>query len=726
MCGIGGIIRTSPPGMPVPSHDERIPEAWLDVLDERIRHRGPDGQGRFRDRVVRPDGSTIDVALVHRRMSILDHEGGAQPMVSVLGGAGLHGAASTDFPRLALARADGALKYQNVDPGHGLLAVVFNGCVYNHRELRAQLQAKGHRFATDHSDTEVLLHAWREWNSYGLERLDAMCAAAIWDRDAGELVAWRDVAGEKPLYGIYVGDGFVFSSSVVGVESVARKLDPNRDATIREHAQKRIRELRASGAVAGATVTHADTHPTLGVPRKIINIGGLELAHWESMLNKPAGSRTRLKHWIPTGWSQTPVFSMAAEANPGWRWFCPPRPEPTGSYDGFLAPHFANEVIGNPEPLTADRTEALLRESVGRRLDADVPIGCFLSGGIDSGLIAAFARDHLRAHGRELMTFTMRMPDAALDESVAAAHTARHLGVRHVVLDCAADPATDLVHLIEQLGMPFGDSSLLPTYWLCKAAAAHVRVALAGDGGDELFAGYDRHIAADLIRTRGDWIRFIPIWIVRLLKSGRDAERARRLILACRRGGYDELLRIFDAEDWRVLSGMKPSKYREGGSGREYLRDAISYLPYDLLRKTDTASMAVPIEVRAPFLSFEMIRSAFRTPGEVTMPGGERKGLLKAVARRHLPTQIVDRPKMGFAIPIGEWFRTDYGGMRTLLLDHLNAPGALPPEVLGVTLDPRVIRWMIAEHTDRRRDHSQRLYMLLVVAIWCRWLARTS
>jgi asparagine synthase (glutamine-hydrolysing) len=171
---------------------------------------------------------------------------------------------------------------------------------------------------------------------------------------------------------------------------------------------------------------------------------------------------------------------------------------------------------------------------------------------------------------------------------------------------------------------------------------------------------------------------------------------------------------------------MKPSTYRDRGSGREYLRDVSSYLPYDLLRKTDTASMAVPIEVRSPFLSFEMIRSAFRTPGEITMPGGERKGLLKAVARRHLPVEIVDRPKMGFAIPIGEWFRTDYGGMRTLLLEHLNAPGVFPPEVLGVTLDPRVIRRMIAEHTHRRRDHSQRLYMLLVVAIWCRWLARTT
>jgi len=721
MCGIGGIIRVSPAGTPVRPHEELLPEAWLDALDATIRHRGPDGQGRFRDRVVRPDGSTIDVALVHRRMSIIDLEGGAQPMVSVRGGVAGPAARSSGFPRIAHASASGNLVYQSLEPGQGLLAVVFNGCVYNHRELRAQLQATGHRFATDHSDTEVLLHAWREWNLEGLQPLDAMCAAAIWDRDAGELVAWRDVAGEKPLYGVFAGDGFVFSSSVIGVEWVARKLDPNRDATMREHAEKRIRALRASGAVAGETVTHKDTHPTLGVPRKTINIAGLELAHWESMLTKPAGSRTRLKHWIPTGWSEAPVFSIAAEASPGWIWFCPMRAQPTGSYVGY-----SSVQSGNPQPLTADRTEALLRESVGRRLDADVPIGCFLSGGIDSGLIAAFARDHLRASGRDLTTFTMRMPDAALDESDAAAHTARHLGVRHVVLDCATNPAADLVHLIEQLGMPFGDSSLLPTYWLCKAAAAHVRVALAGDGGDELFAGYDRHVAADLIRTRGDWIRFIPLWCVRLLKSGRDAERARRLILACRRGGYEELFRIFDAKDWRALSGMKPSKYRNRGSGREYLRDVSSYLPYDLLRKTDTASMAVPIEVRSPFLSFDMIRSAFQTPREVTMPGGERKGLLKAVARRHLPAEIVDRPKMGFAIPIGEWFRSDYGGMRTLLLDHLNAPGAFPPEVLGVTLDPRVIRRMVAEHTDRRRDHSQRLYMLLVVAIWCRWLARAT
>lgn len=368
------------------------------------------------------------------------------------------------------------------------------------------------------------------------------------------------------------------------------------------------------------------------------------------------------------------------------------------------------------------------------RLETDVPLGVFLSGGIDSALIASIAHKTRP----DIKAFTVRMPDPEFDESTEAAETAAAIGINHALLDCDPEPASDLVMLIEQLGLPFGDSSLLPTYWVSKAAREHVKVALSGDGGDELFGGYQRHTINPTLNRWRHLLRLIPTGLLNRRKPSSHSTYLARLVTAARYGGYDELLSIFPTPDLRRLIPAIDGQ-PTGADGFERVDDPLRhdfthYLPDDLLRKTDSASMAVGLEVRAPLLAKELVEAALRTPLDVLMPKGQRKGLLKQVARRYLPDHIVDRPKQGFAIPVGEWFRSDYGGMRQLLHDHLESADPFPGlGEAGVEINMAFVRRMLREHDAagerslnpwHGRDHSQRLYMLLVLSIWAKWLER--
>jgi asparagine synthase (glutamine-hydrolysing) len=695
VCGIGGILRIYSPGAEVPSPEASVPESWLDAIDEDIRHRGPDGPGRFRDRARRADGATVDVALVHRRMSIIDIGGGVQPMVSDRG-------------------------TSDAEP---LVAVVFNGCIYNHREIRRELEAAGRRFQSDHSDTEVFIHGWRQWNGRVLDRLEGMFAAAIWDRGRAMLVLARDMAGEKPLYMarplMELGESMVFASTPGAVLHIAERLAPDPGRLRRRAIEARIARLQAEGAdpARGIEIVPVPEGPPLNVPRRRIDLRHAELAHWTAMLAHDCGGprEARAGAWLATGWAESPPLMAVEELRPATV-ASSHNDDLIESGARFKPPRLQTSQMQPAQPLTPGSAESLLAQSVSERLEADVPLGCFLSGGIDSGLIAALAHVELQRRGQRLATFTMRMPSPEHDESAAAETTARHLGTQHTTFDCSPRVADDLLHLITQLGLPFGDSSLLPTYWLCKAAREHVKVALAGDGGDELFGGYDRYVAAAIIQRHHHALRLLPPNITPLLAPRPKRERVRRFLGACRYG-YNELLRIFDSDDYRRLTGQGPWPGRWHAESPMSI-DFNSYLPFDLLRKTDTASMAVALEVRCPFLSFGLVRSALGTPQDVLMPGGQRKGLLRAVARRHLPPAIIDRPKQGFAIPIGDWFRTDFGGMRTMLLDHLNAADPWPN--VGVEINRRFVAQILDEHMGGRRDHSQRLYMLLVLSIWAR------
>lgn len=673
MCGFGVILRVTPAG----ETHEPIPESLLDAMDERIAWRGPDGSARYRDRVTRADGSTAEVAMVHRRLSIIDHDGGAQPMVR-----------------------DG-------------IAVVFNGCIYNHRELRADLESRGHVFESDHSDTEVLIHGWREWGEKLDDHLDGMYSAAIWDANRAAVHALRDTFGRKPLWLSFPIDHGValMSASFFGLYE-SRFIDLNTDAS-----------------TAWLAFGWGNRSPMFSYEQDITS--GSVSTHLARVENERRRSkfiralRALAELLIDVGMLAVAVL-VAIFA-------------PLLFFGDVLRELSSRLRHGRPGDRTIDR---VLEQAATSRLEADVPIGCFISGGIDSSLIAHYASQHLD----RLTTLTVRMPDDAYDESGYAERVAEHLGTEHVTIEC--DPSTvadDLVHLVRLLGLPFGDSSLLPTYWLCRGASEHVKVALSGDGGDELFYGYDRYrVVGSLLQRFGLLVRAAPLFGIDRSDPKSRGDKSARLKAAASGLGYPDLVAIFQQRDLKKLLRRTPTTYAEARGTLMSTRDArnwdiANYLPNDLLRKTDTASMACGIEVRCPFLARDVWKSVEHLSPSSALRGGQTKAILRRIASRHLPDDIVNRPKQGFAIPIGRWFREDFGGLGTMLMQLVGDPTrARDGRPFGAVHDVlefnnTYITRMIDEHWEaggarapsgsvkvRPRDHSQRLYMLLVLAIWSR------
>lgn len=604
---------------------------WLDALDRHIAHRGPDGSGRVELEGAPRVGTRVCGVLLHRRLSIIDHASGQQPMVLRAGG-------------------DGPVE----------TAVVFNGCIYNHRELRGELSALGHRFTSDHSDTEVLLHGSARWGGELPTHLDGMFAYAAWDRRNNRLRLARDRAGEKPLYyctfaGEEKRSHFAFASTVPALVSVLR-LATGRAPEVCKH--------RLLGWVLmgfGHETPYTAIHSVLPDSTVVVQPRGPNSLHW----------RFTTESW------------------------------------GRGVPRSRQVVSGVREPI-----EAVLSRSVASRLEADVPLGCFLSGGIDSPLIAAFAK----RERPDLSTFTVRMPDTRYDESAQAEQIARALGTRHTTLDCEANPASDLIALVGQLGLPLGDSSLLPTHWVSRATRRHAVVALSGDGGDELFGGYRRYAAAKWLARFGGWLGLLPASMLWTGDGRSKREMLARLSAAARGWGYPDLVAIFPkAMAQRLLPQLGsiacPRRFADDGDAQRW--DFMEYLPGDLLRKVDTASMAVALEVRAPFLSRELIERQLGAPAS-----GYGKLELRELARSILPAGIADAPKSGFAIPIGEWFRTNFGGMRDLMHAKLGTPDGLDPLRAVLPIDHRRVGTLMKEHEAGDRDHSQRLYHLIVLAIW--------
>lgn len=685
MCGIAGVIKVHhPKDGPPPPPLEAIPEAWLDILDDSIKHRGPDGQGRFRDRAIRDDGTIVDVALVHRRLSIIDHGGGSQPMVH--DGERLR-------PDLTYQPVDTPIIASDLEPDKPLVAVAFNGCIYNHRELRKELEAAGHVFESDHSDTEVLVHGLREWEGKLFQRLTSMHACACWNRKNSNHIITRDLFGEKPLYYGKKDQQTFFASSPAGLIRLDTSLQVD---------QHQLAEWIAMGQ-------HPTRTPILSI--KQLNQG--------EQLESPSGNLTQ---------SEKPSLLRVKTNHRSFR--LSPSIEPN-----------KNEAV--------ELIDSAIYNAVKQRIEADVPIACFLSGGLDSSLIARAAQSALQEQGSKLTTLCVKMEDPQFDESVYAAEVASIIGSDHIEVEASTEPANDLVHLIEQLGLPFGDSSLLPSFWISDAAEEIAGVAIGGDGGDELFFGYERQmIAGDLV----------PLAFISAISFGQPKnllprsspnshwDKVARLLVASSKRSYRSVHAIHQHPELSRLLGSTSKKCKwndranNARSAQKY--DLDNYLPGDLLRKVDTASMACPIEVRNPMLdktlctlvmtmSVDQLRCT--KPGLITSHS-IRKGLLKQVARKYLPDHIVDRPKQGFAIPIGEWFRTDYGDMRQLLLDHLRSSDPFPGLAdAGVNINMKFVEQMIRQHDAageksinpwHGRDHSQRLYMLLVLSIWSKWLHR--
>ncbi len=632
MCGIAGIL----------SFDDRpIDTGRVERMLRHMRNRGPDGEGI----VHLPRCS-----LAHTRLSIIDHKHGAQPMTAP-----------------AVGSADDA----------GALTVVFNGEIYNHRDLRRRLERFGHTFKTDHCDTEVLLHGYRQWGEQLPKHLNGMFAFAIHDHAARSTFLCRDRLGQKPLYLRWGWEhgrpAELMFASLVGtlVTGWPDKASPGIDAGAMQAF------LRVGYAQRGSMIT------------------GVE--------ELPAG------HWLTVDDAGRP------HCEPYWR---SPPVSRTGTSRGVR-----------------EAVRELLEDAVATRLEADVELGAFLSGGIDSSLLAALAQERLREQGASpLRTFSVRMGDSDYDESPFATQVARHIGSRHTELK--AEPSDDVVNdlrlLLAESGEPTADSSILPTYWLSQVTREHVKVALSGDGGDELFAGYDRYRAMRVLGRHGWWLSKAPAdWLDDANPRSLTA-RARRLLAASgqRRAAdqYLSMIHLFtDAQIEAMGVDLPAADVRDAmlpphdgwtndlEPAQAAARwDLNHYLPFDLLRKVDRASMAVGLEVRCPMLDHQVVDLAAHLPLSVLMPRGRPKAVLRDLAADLLPAAIARRPKRGFAIPIGRWFR---GPLQGALRDCV-----IGGRMRDLGFDRFAVEQMIEDHTSGGADHTHRLFALLMLALWVEWL----
>lgn len=619
MCGIAGILRVVNAAPPVET-------SVLDRLDAAIARRGPDARARS---TVHASG--LELTLLHRRLVILDAEGGHQPM---------------HWPSQLVPR----------------LSMVFNGCIYNHRDLRTRFPGE---YRSDHSDSEALLHVWRHMGIACLPDLEGMFAIAAFDHDREELFLSRDLAGEKPLWFMLAADCSMLSFA--------------------------------------------------STPGALWDMACADTRRWKPAIDAPVLSR-----WLWKGYDQRAPMRPIQCVPPG-------SAVRVRLADNRLSIESSRWAPGLPDRATRPDLDALdeaIARSVRLRLDADVPTGCFLSGGIDSALIASHAAEVLRRAGRTLRTFTLRMPDPAYDESDAAAATARAIGSDHLTLECDAAPVDDLTTLIDNLALPFGDSSLLPTYWLARAARHHVTVALAGDAGDELFAGYRRHLAHWLLSPAMDAVGALPTRGPNGASPKSISSMVARLAEASRHRGYDDILAIFPSPQLAMLC---PDAERLLPPARQVIDapklDFLEYLPSDLLRKSDTATMAVALELRAPLLAPEIVRVGLGAPMSSLLAWGKTKAPLRSLAMRRVPPEIAGRPKSGFALPLPAWWRQDFGGLRTCLSDILASASPWGGVDIGLDLPPARCRRLLDEHLSGHADHSQRLYLLLALGFWCRRLS---
>ncbi|CAN7508649.1 asparagine synthase (glutamine-hydrolyzing) [Bosea sp. LjRoot90] len=568
MCGLAGFFG-------------RGDRADLERMTNALAHRGPDGSG-YHVEVDTP------VFLGHRRLAIVDVASGHQPM-------------------------------WNED---GQVGVVFNGEIYNHLELRAELIRRGHRFASDHSDTEVLVHGWEEWGVDLPGRLNGMFALAIYDRRQGCLFLARDRFGEKPLYYTARNGLFAFAS-----EARALTAHPGVGHTFDRRA---LQKLFAYGYIPSPC------------------------AVYEGMHKLPGG------HWLR--------FDLASE-----------RVETRAYWHFVLEPD--DGLTDADEPRLVDELTGLLIQGARRRLMSDVPLGVFLSGGLDSSVVlAALASEQ---PGSNFDTFTIGFVEPSFDESAHARAVAEHIGSRHHERRLDMHKARDLIpSVLSALDEPLGDASILPTAMLSAFARENVTVALSGDGGDELFAGYDPFLA---LGPAAAYDKVVPGWghrglrrLADLLPISHDNMsldfKIRRSLMGL---SYPDNVRL---PVW--MSPLEPSEFREfceepvryedvyseaielweTGSGTNPVDRSLEfftryYLQDDILMKVDRAAMMHSLETRAVFLDNDIVDFCRRLPNRFKLRGGERKYLLKQVARRLLPKSIVDRKKKGFGIPLARWLK---------------------------------------------------------------------
>jgi asparagine synthase (glutamine-hydrolysing) len=636
MCGIAGIVAR-----------DRLDESLLWLMAGRLAHRGPDDEGVWADHEAR-------VGFGHRRLSIVDlSPAGHQPMVS----------------------------------RDGRWVLTFNGEIYNHAAVRAELEATappqgGWR---GHSDTETLLEGISAW---GLEPTLAKCVGmfsiALWDRQSRRLYLVRDRFGEKPLYYGWVGGNFVFASELKAIRALPGFANPiSRRST--------------------ALFTRLGYIPA---PHSVFE-GIYKLEPGCVLSATPDELRTPLD--------------------------AAPAPRRYWSYRDVVLAGAADPIGDEREAL--ERLDQALDEAVRGQAVADVPVGAFLSGGIDSSTIVAFYRRHF-----PVKSFTIGFEEAAFDEAPYAREVARYFGTDHHEQRVTVAEAQAVIPLLPGIyDEPFADSSQIPTYLVSRYARGSVKVALSGDGGDELFGGYNRYLAAPRLWTRlrglpkplraavgrvpsGGWNALAdllgrrsrqPEFGVRVQKALRTMAQANgvddvHLSLIDEWHGEPSPV-LLDGEEWPVFDG--PVEPALSDPDRMMLRDALTYLPGDILCKVDRAAMAVSLETRVPFLDHRVAELAARIPAAMKIQGSIGKQPLRKLLFRDAPQKLFERPKTGFAIPVGEWLK---GPLRPW------AEGLLDPARLGAEgyFDAARIRRRWEEHLSGRRDSTPALWFILMFQAW--------
>ena len=625
----------------------------LPRMTRALEHRGPDDDGHWFE-------DEAGIALGHRRLAIVDlSPAGHQPMVSA----------------------------------SGRWVIAYNGEIYNHQELRVDMEATGKAPPwRGHSDTETLLAAIEAWGvPRALERSGGMFAFALWDREERDLWLARDRFGEKPLYYGWNRGAFLFGS-----ELKALRKFPGFDASIDRQALALY--LRHNAVPAPFSIHQ-------GI-RKLLP------GHWLRI------TQVELERG---GLPAPEVYWSASER----------------AHAGKEDPYIGTEAEA------ADALEHLLLDAVGRQMVADVPLGAFLSGGVDSSVVVALMQAQST---RPVRTFSIGFKEAAYNEAEHAAAVARHLGTDHTELYVTpADALAVIPRLSSIFDEPFADSSQIPTSLVARLAREHVAVALSGDGGDELFGGYSRYFLAARLWRR---LESIPVPLRRAAAHGITAMPVRGwnalyrlvspLIPAHRRIGFagDKLHKgaavLAEASGESLYRGLithwhpeslmgdvdEPSRFgppREGALSTlaEYmmLEDACHYMTDDNLVKVDRAAMACSLETRVPLLDHRVFDFAWRLPFDYKVKGGTGKHILRQVLYRHVPQALIDRPKMGFGVPIDHWLRGPLKDWAAALLD----PRRLKDEGY---FDPAPIARKWKEHQSGTRNWQYHLWDILMFQAW--------
>jgi len=641
MCGIAGIFLT-----PHQADPGRL--SSIEQMTSRLHHRGPDGAGVWMDREA-------GIALGHRRLAIIDlTDEGRQPM------------------------------HSHSDK----LVLTYNGEIYNHAEIRQELEARGSRFR-GHSDTEVMLAAFSQFGvEAALNKFAGMFALGLWDREKRVLHLARDRIGKKPLYVAAVKGGIAFASELKAILAY-REFQPQVDP----------------GALA-----------------EVLRQGWISDDHciWRGVFKLPPGamltvsaddliftSADRLRQQTHRWWS---LRSVAEE--------------------GQRQPH--RQAL----PELESELDDLLRLVVRQRMMADVPVGAFLSGGIDSSTLVALMQAQ---SPRAVRTFSIGFAGTHYDEAPQAALVAEHLGTQHTEFNVTSEEARSVIPDLPTVwDEPFADESQIPTLLLSRLARRDVTVALTGDGGDECFGGYNRHVMQSRLAplfglpkplragatsalnalSSGAWDQLLerlplPSTLGHSLRSENLQKLADVLDVTDEQEFYDRLTRFGPASVMRDPSAkvMDPVPNLPDATSRLIYRDMAEYLPGDILVKTDRASMAASLEARCPLLDHRLIEFAWRIPTSAKVRDGQGKWLLRRVLKRYLPDALFDRPKHGFNVPVGDWLR---GPLRDWAHDLLHSPRIQSDGFLDATGIQK--RW--DQHMSGRRDCGRELWAILMVQAW--------